>query len=57
MLQKEIIVRMSCSFLIFYPSSSYLLCRFTLNAKVLALGEGGDFGAQNCEYTTKVDVR
>jgi hypothetical protein len=30
---------------------------FTMNANVLALGAVADFGAQNCQYTTKVDAR
>ena len=34
-----------------------LFCLFTMNANVLALGAVADFGAQNCQYTTKVDAR
>jgi len=30
---------------------------FTLAPNVLALGAVADFGAQNCQYTTKVDAR
>jgi hypothetical protein len=30
---------------------------FSLTANVLALGAVADFGAQNCQYTTKVDAR
>ena len=30
---------------------------FTLSDNVLALGAVADFGAQNCQYTTKVDAR
>jgi len=29
----------------------------TLAGNVLALGAVADFGAQNCQYTTKVDAR
>lgn len=32
-------------------------CEFKLAYNVLALGAVADFGAQNCQYTTKVDVR
>jgi len=32
-------------------------CLFTLTHNVLALGAVADFGAQNCQYTTKVDAR
>jgi hypothetical protein len=32
-------------------------CRHKMSANVLALGAVGDFGAQNCQYTTKVDAR
>jgi hypothetical protein len=28
-----------------------------ITANVLALGAVADFGAQNCQYTTKVDAR
>jgi len=28
-----------------------------MNANGLALGAVADFGAQNCQYTTKVDAR
>ncbi|MDO8898692.1 MAG: hypothetical protein Q7V19_13665, partial [Bacteroidales bacterium] len=28
-----------------------------INANVLSLGAVADFGAQNCQYTTKVDAR
>jgi len=28
-----------------------------MSANVLALGAVADFGAQNCQYTTKVDAR
>ena len=42
---------------LFYPK----LCRHNrvvkLAANVLALGAVADFGAQNCQYTTKVDAR
>jgi hypothetical protein len=30
---------------------------FSMTANGLALGAVGDFGAQNCQYTTKVDAR
>jgi len=30
---------------------------FTLTHNVLALGAVADYGAQNCQYTTKVDAR
>jgi len=30
---------------------------FTLSDNVLALGAVADFGAQNCQYTTKADAR
>jgi hypothetical protein len=30
---------------------------FKIVANVLALGAVADFGAQNCQYTTKVDAR
>jgi hypothetical protein len=35
------------------------MCRyfFTLAPNGLALGAVADFGAQNCQYTTKVDAR
>src|SRR5690554_6221433 len=33
------------------------LCRSTMRHNVLALGAVADFGAQNCQYTTKVDAR
>ncbi len=29
----------------------------SIGANVLALGAVADFGAQNCQYTTKVDAR
>jgi len=29
---------------------------FTMNGNVLALGAVADFGAPNCQYTTKVDT-
>jgi len=29
---------------------------FAIAANVLALGAVADFGAQNCQYTTKVDA-
>jgi len=29
----------------------------TMTANVLALGAVADFGAQNCQYTTKVDAK
>jgi len=29
----------------------------TMAGNVLALGAVADFGAQNCQYTTKVDAR
>jgi hypothetical protein len=32
-------------------------CRFGVSHNVLALGAVADFGAQNCQYTTKVDAR
>jgi len=32
-------------------------CLFSLTDNVLALGAVADFGAQNCQYTTKVDAR
>ena len=32
-------------------------CRYTMTANGLALGAVADFGAQNCQYTTKVDAR
>jgi len=52
----------SCSFV---TCQNGLLFRFlclvvssvTLAANVLALGAVADFGAQNCQYTTKVDAR
>jgi len=31
--------------------------RLLIAAYVLALGAVADFGAQNCQYTTKVDAR
>jgi hypothetical protein len=31
--------------------------RPTIGYNVLALGAVADFGAQNCQYTTKVDAR
>jgi len=34
-----------------------LHCRPSLAANVLALGAVADLGAQNCQYTTKVDAR
>jgi len=38
--------------------SFYLMQRRSmLAANVLALGAVADFGAQNCQYTTKVDGR
>jgi len=35
------------------------LCRlsFSIGGNGLALGAVADFGAQNCQYTTKVDAR
>jgi hypothetical protein len=30
---------------------------FSITANVLALGAVADFGALNCQYTTKVDAR
>jgi len=35
----------------------YALSFFSLTDNVLALGAVADFGAQNCQYTTKVDAR
>jgi hypothetical protein len=36
----------------------HILCRFvTVAANGLALGAVADFGAQNYQYTTKVDAR
>ena len=35
----------------------FFQCRFNLTANVLALGAVADFGAKNCQYTTKVDAR
>jgi hypothetical protein len=32
------------------------LCRHSLATNVLALGAVADYGAQNCQYTTKVDA-
>jgi hypothetical protein len=34
-----------------------VLSSFSLTANGLALGAVADFGAQNCQYTTNVDVR
>jgi len=34
-----------------------MLCRPKIGHNVLALGAVADFGAQNCQYTTKVDAR
>jgi len=31
--------------------------RHTVACNVLALGAVADFGAQNCQYTTKVDAK
>jgi len=36
---------------------SGLVSSFKLPHNVLALGAVADFGAQNCQYTTKVDAR
>jgi hypothetical protein len=33
------------------------LCRFRVAGNGLELGAVADFGAQNCQYTTKVDAR
>jgi len=33
------------------------LAFFSMTANGLPLAEVGDFGAQNCQYTTKVDAR
>lgn len=43
-------------------SSDYIFFMFNIlfgkiTANVLALGAVADFGAQNCQYTTKVDAR
>ena len=46
-----------------YKSSNFnmifYLCRVSLKIadNVLALGAVADFGAQSCQYTTKVDAR
>jgi len=32
-------------------------CLFSIGGNGLALGAVADFGAQNCQYTTKVDAR
>jgi len=39
--------------------SKLVICTifFTIGGNVLALGAVADFGAQNCQYTTKVDAR
>jgi len=36
---------------------SLLSCSYCLVGIGLALGAVADFGAQNCQYTTKVDAR
>jgi hypothetical protein len=49
----------------FIPKNLIGLCRFCCGKAgrvfrqfdVLALGAVADFGAQNCQYTTKVDAR
>jgi len=33
------------------------MCLFLIGYNVLALGAVADFGAQNCQYPTKVDAR
>jgi hypothetical protein len=55
-----VVVRLSkfvSLFSVFNRSMSAVSCRFTLAANVLTLGAVADFGAQNCQYTTKVDAR
>jgi len=42
---------------VFVTVSMLLLGFLPLNANVLALGAVADFGAQNCQYTTKFDAR
>jgi membrane protein YdbS with pleckstrin-like domain len=39
-----------------YRFISFVTCLLTITANVLALGAVADFGAQNCQYTTKVDT-
>jgi hypothetical protein len=34
-----------------------VLCGYSLAANVLALGAVADYGAQKCQYTTKVDAK
>jgi len=43
-------------FLFFCPLFSVGWLSFTLAGNVLALGAVADFGALNCQYTTKVDA-
>ena len=51
-------VRRDICFFSFQSGSKLSLCGFfRLVANVLALGAVADFGAQNCQYTTKVDAR
>jgi len=42
---------------VFWSSVGGRVGRPTLAGNVLALGAVADFGAQNCQYTTKVDAR
>jgi len=44
-------------FFIFLVGLSVEWSSFRLAYNVLALGAVADFGAQNCQYTTKVDAR
>ena len=41
----------------FWSVSRLVNGRPTIGYNVLALGAVADFGAQNCQYTTKVDAR
>jgi hypothetical protein len=45
-------------FFVKLQNSNYFIGYFVLlAANVLALGAVADFGAQNCQYTTKVEAR
>jgi hypothetical protein len=43
--------------LCFFSRVSLLEPVFAITANVLVLGAVADFGAQNCQYTTKVDAK
>ena len=50
-------VKMVYFFLVYVSRFVVVVSSFTLAGNVLALGAVADFGAQNCQSTTKVEAR